>query len=481
MAHQSEASALRELHRARRERRRRNIDWWDVLYQTYVTAILGGVGLTILTSRFGGPPLPEATVSDIIEHGPGVVGGIAAVLVAGGLRSGSRGGPLVLEPAEVRHVLLAPVPRAVALRRPTVKLLRRWLFVGCAFGTVAGLLAHPRLGSSLPQWLVAGALVGTTLAAITCGAALIGSGARMSRALAAGVGALLIGDAGAEIALDLKGPFTTLGGMAFAPLLSTQAWRRVLIPVVASVGVGVAMLGGSSIEAARRRASLVGQLKFAATLFDVRTIILLRRHLSLETPRPRPWLDASRVARSLPVVQRDIASLMRWPAARLFKLIALGCIAGFLLLLFWNGSTLLIAVAGGVLFLAALDAVEPAAQEIDQRPLRQALPLSDVQLARRHAGVSIAVMLAPSAVAMATVAMFAGTPPPPAVLLASAPAVSVTAVRGAMRNVRREAPALAAVKSAPSVDLYGQYVAVDLATSPLIACLGLLPLLVARL
>ena len=435
----------------------------------------------MLTSRFGGPRLSVAAVSTIVEHGPGVVGGVAASLLAGGLRSGSRGGPLVLEPAEVRHVLLAPVPRAVVLRRPTFKLLRRWLFVGCALGAVAGLLAHPRLGSSLPGWLLTGALLGTTLAAMTCGAALIGSGARLSRAVATVVGALLIGGAGAEIALELTGPFTTLGGMAFAPLLTTRAWVWAVAPTIVLVGAGVAMLGGSSIEAARRRASLVGQLKFAATLFDVRTIVLLRRHLSLETPRARPWLDLSGLARSLPVVQRDIASLMRWPAARLFKLIALGGFAGVLLLLFWNGSTLLLAVAGSILFLAALDAIEPAAQEIDHRPLRQSLPLSDVQLARRHAGVSIALMLAPSAVAMATVAMFAGTPPQPTVLLVTALAVSVTAVRGAMRNVRREAPALTAMMSAPSVDLYGQYVAIDLAASPLIACLGLLPLLVARL
>ena len=61
---------------------------------------------------------------------------VAAFAVALGLRSGSRGGPLALERADVRHVLLAPVDRTTALRAPAIRQLRFLGFVGIVAGGI---------------------------------------------------------------------------------------------------------------------------------------------------------------------------------------------------------------------------------------------------------------------------------------------------------------------------------------------------------
>ena len=69
-----------------------------------------------------------------------------------------------------------------------------------------------------------------------------------------------------------------------------------LVPVAlvaALLVVGFLGLAGLSLEAAERRTSLVGQLKFAVTLQDLRTVLVLRRQLAMELPRSRPWISGS--------------------------------------------------------------------------------------------------------------------------------------------------------------------------------------------
>ena len=60
--------------------------------------------------------LTVSTIADWRAHGPAIVGLVAAVAAAMGLRSGSHGGPLVFEAADVQHVLLAPVDRGTVVR-----------------------------------------------------------------------------------------------------------------------------------------------------------------------------------------------------------------------------------------------------------------------------------------------------------------------------------------------------------------------------
>ena len=67
---------------------------------------------------------------------------------------------------------------------------------------------------------------------------------------------------------------------------------------------------------ARRRAGLVAQLRFAVTLQDIRTVVLLRRQLSQETPRNRPWIPMKRGGRLPPIWRRDWQSYFRFPLVR---------------------------------------------------------------------------------------------------------------------------------------------------------------------
>src|SRR5205814_10176308 len=67
------------------------------------------------------------------------------------------------------------------------------------------------------------------------------------------------------------------------PFPYTTLFRSVplgLLDIVVAGGtlaLGLHLVGNVSVEAAERRSTLVGQLRFAATLQDIRTVIVLRR------------------------------------------------------------------------------------------------------------------------------------------------------------------------------------------------------------
>ena len=82
------------------------------------------------------------------SRGPAVLGAAVAVAVALGLRSGSDGGPVSVESPDVRHLLLAPLPRRTVLARPVVQRLRTMAFGGALAGGIAGQLASRRLPGS---------------------------------------------------------------------------------------------------------------------------------------------------------------------------------------------------------------------------------------------------------------------------------------------------------------------------------------------
>ena len=135
----------------RRTRRRRAygaIDWPDAVYRVYVTAILSALGTSIVSGWVGGRPVTPAQLTRVIDYGPAIVGLLAAAAIATGLRTGGRGGPLVLQPADVNLLLLAPIPRAAVLRGPASRQLRFSGFVGAVAGMVGGHLAAQRLPGS---------------------------------------------------------------------------------------------------------------------------------------------------------------------------------------------------------------------------------------------------------------------------------------------------------------------------------------------
>ncbi|MDQ6838056.1 MAG: hypothetical protein M3137_06900, partial [Actinomycetota bacterium] len=115
--------ALVDLRRARRRRRTEDFDPFDALYKVYITAVLLGVAVWLLSGVTGDTRVDHATVARVAGHGPQIVGAVIGVCLAIGLRSGGRGGPLVIEAADVRHVLLSPVDRTVALRPVAIRQL----------------------------------------------------------------------------------------------------------------------------------------------------------------------------------------------------------------------------------------------------------------------------------------------------------------------------------------------------------------------
>ena len=185
--------------------------------------------------------------------------------------------------------------------------------------------------------------------------------------------ALAVADGVGAIATSPTAPF---GDLVLWPLRFHVSGLVPIVVAVALVLAGLALVGRVSLEAAERRSTLVGQLRFAATLQDLRTVIVLRRQLAMELPRLRPWVRLQvRGTGRLPVFVRGLRGILRWPAARGARLLLLGAIAGLCLRGMWAGTTPLIVLAGLALFVAGLDTVEPLAQEVDHPSRRDASPL----------------------------------------------------------------------------------------------------------
>jgi hypothetical protein len=172
--------------------------------------------------------------------------------------------------------------------------------------------------------------------------------------------------------------------------------------VVLVVVLAFTHLGDISLEHALRRAGLVSQLRFAVTLQDVRTVVLLRRQLSQETPRLRPWIRIGRATRRTfvpPVWKRDWQSYFRFPLPRLVRMGALGVITGLALGVMWRGTIPAVVVAGIALYLAAYDAAEPTAQEVDHPTRWESYPEAPGRLLLHHLAASFTVMVMVCAIA----------------------------------------------------------------------------------
>jgi hypothetical protein len=447
-----------------------------------VTALFAALGTSIISGWIGGSPVTAVELAGAVARGPAVVGLLVAGLLAAGLRSGSRGGPLVLLDADVTLVLLSPVPRAAALRGPALRQLRFSGFVGAVVGMVAGNLAAQRLPGSYAGWVASGGLAGIVTGLAFTGAALVASGLRLGRRVAGLAGVAVVGWSLADL-LGGRGastsPATFLGRLAMAPLpgLGAPAVGGLLLALPLA---GLAVVGGTSLEAARRRAGLVAQLRFAVTMQDVRTVILLRRQLASEGPRRRPWLRLAPggwLARRGPVLQRDCRGVLRWPAARLLRLLGLGVVAGGAAAAAWRGTPALLVVSAVALLVAGFDAVEGLAQETDHPTRSEGLPVGPGWLRTRHLAVPSALMLTVAGVAVA-VAAAVGAGPPLAVLAVGA----VVAAPAALSAVCGAALSIGAGPVNPlEVGPLGSAKVVAVTFGPpVLAVLGVLPVLGAR-
>jgi hypothetical protein len=386
-------SVLRELRRQRRRRRIAGIEWFDALYRAYLTGGVAIVLVLLLSGLVGDDKISASGLDDLRRLGPAAIGIVAAVGVAVGLRSGSRGGPLGLERAEVRYVLLAPVNRRRALLAPAWRQIRFAVFAGAVVGAAIGQLGARRIpGASRLAWAGSVALAGVVIGLASVASGYLACGWRLPRWLATILGILLVAWSIEALVGPVPSPFAAVGALAILPL-EVYWWAFLSIPVAIGMLVaGLARLGHLSIEAAERRTALVGQLRFAVTVRDLRTVMVLRRQLVQEQHRVKPWFRLPGFVRH-PIWRRDAHGLLRFPLTRVVRMAALTIVAAVALHVAYHDTAPAALIAALALYLVGLDAIEPLAQEIDQIDRADAIPVERGVLLVHHLPAS-ALLLA---------------------------------------------------------------------------------------
>jgi hypothetical protein len=534
----SPAVALRDLRRARHHRHREDFDWVETLYRVYVTFLSAVAAIWLSVSKVTDDAARGSGLADIRDHGAAVLGLAVAFLVALGVRSGSRGGPLSLEGADVRIVLLAPIGRRLALRAPALRQLRSAAFAGLCVGAVAGNLAGQRLPGDFAGWVAAGAAFGLLAALLSTGVALVACGLRVSRRAGTAVGAAILAWSMVDLAAGTAtSPLTRIGRLGLAALPgdvggeSVSGGSATVAIVVGGILAGAvlaaaaARLGDMSLEAAEHRGRLAAQLRFALSLQDLRAVVLLRRRLAAEEPRPRPWIRlrdsspragapatpgdepapggwvrlpaasdpaGSRGAGSRPgfmagwrdgastaVRRRGSQSLLRWPVTRILRVAGLGIVAGFAAAGAWEGTTPLVLVAGAALFVAALDALEPLAQEMDHPTRRDSFPVPPGRMATAALAVPTAVLGATTAVGVLVAVAVLGVPAGP-MLIAVIPATAGAVAGGTASLVLEPVSAAELMSRYPVPEAAGPVLVARLGFAPGLAMSGWLPLLAGR-
>lgn len=473
---------LLEWRRYRRSKRIAGISWGEALYRAYLTGFLCFVAVVMATGAVGDDRLDAAGVHDVLRHGPAWLGTLAAGALALGLRSGSRGGPLALERADVRHVLLAPVDRTTALRAPALRHLRFLAFVGIVGGAVAGRLASHRFEGNGAEWVGIGALGGLTLVALGVGSAHVTGALRLPRWLASLLGVALVAAAVLHgVGVLGASPTEPFGRLLLWPLDVDPLGLVPLAVGLALVAVGLAVVGMASLESAERRSTLVGQMRFAATMQDLRTVVVLRRQLALELPRRRPWIRLPvRGSGRLPFFVRGLRGVLRWPAARVARLGLLAVVAGAALRGAWTGTSPLILVTGAAMFLAGLDGVEPLAQEVDHPSRRDASPREAGAIHLAHVPVCVLVLVL-TAAAVAGVAALPGPGQVPAAVAAvCALPLALGGVGGALVSVLASKGSTSETWTMAPPEAQGIRLVVRTAWPPAIATLGAAPILAGQ-
>ncbi|WP_420451833.1 hypothetical protein [Ilumatobacter sp.] len=484
----SDAATLAELRRTRRERRLGDTEWFDVLYRVYLFALVGSVAVVYASDAIAGVLDDELATADVVGRGPTIAGVVAAVALATGLRSGADGGPISIEAADIDHLLLSPLDRRRVMARPLVQRMRSISFaLGLAIAVVAQFVAREIAGSRA-AWAASGALFGAVLGAMFVGSAVVAHALRLPRAAATASGGVVVawqaavawrtwtGDARG---IEGAGPTDLVGSVLFWGIRQRALDVVALGAIVAVVGVALALAGRLRLEPLERRGQLVSQLRFAATVQDIRTVVALRRQLSAESVRRRPWFGigladgARRAGGASPphrtrsadarpravrrtrtstsavapavVWRRGATSIARLPLGRLVRIGAIAAIGGAAASLAVSESALLAVVVVGAAFLVGLEAAEPLAQEVDRPDLAEALPIDRGWLFAHH-------LVAPAAlVALAglvgAVAAAAVHPSHAAGAFALAIPVAWTGAIGSVVTTVRDAPEPLAVSS----------------------------------
>src|SRR4051794_2562936 len=414
---ETDLDVLYDLRRRRKRHRLGDIEWFDAAYRVYLVALFGGGTVLWISSSIADETVGADTVANVAKNGPALIGIITALAFMAALRSGAQGGPLALEAADVTYVMLSPVDRVRALLRPVSQRARSAASLAAVSGAIVGQLAGRRLPGTPVAWAASGAAFGITTALLWAGTALVAHTIRLPLWIATTLGLTGVIWQCAALAFHIFGPAN------FAGSLAMWGWRQhpvdLIAPLVAVIVLlaGIGLLQHTSLDALARRSSLVAQLRFAVTMQDLRTVILLRRQLNQEHTRGRPWLRVPTWI-THPIPRRGVASVARFPVTRLVRMTAFAAMAGVFQALVIRGTTPALIGTAFMLFLLGLEAMEPLSQEVDQPDRTDSLPIERGELLVRHLAAP-AVALVPFAAVAAAAAI---------VTLATTRAITPTAI-----------------------------------------------------
>ena len=368
-------AAVPALRAARRRKRTANLEWFEVLYRAYVIAFLAGYAVLWLSALVKDDKVSASQLVDVRANAPAIIGALWALVALAGLRSGSRGGPLAVEDADLRHMLLAPVDRRRVMLRPTVQRMRSLAFGGTVVGLIAGQAAGRRLPTSMYRWAGSFGLTGACLG-LTFGAlAVIAHSRRLPEAWSTVIGGALLGAQGlAVFNVTRVGPLDSLGHLALWPVRFRLVDLVAVVVVVGLVTGALWLSGRVSLERLARRSALVAQLRFAATMQDLRTVMLLRRQLSLEAVRKRPWFKVPKIGGVY--WRRGWLSIARFPARRVIRMSMLAAAGSAALFAAYKGTTIAVVVSGLAAFMFGLETIEPLAQHLDHPDIGDLQPVS---------------------------------------------------------------------------------------------------------
>ena len=237
------------------------------------------------------------------------------------------------------------------------------------------------------------------------------------------------------------------GPLAFRAGVYVNAPVAALVIAVAMVVIGVALIARTSLEALARRSSLVAQLRFAVTMQDLRTVVLLRRQLAHEQTRSDPWIRLRPGRAAHPTWRRGWHSLLRFPTSRLVRMGALAIGAAACQVAVVHGTTPALLGTAALTFVLGMEVLEPLSQEIDQPDRTDSFPVERGKLMARHL-IAPAIALVPFAVLAAVAAIIIDAAASDEPRLGAAAAVaSILAVptmlagaAGAAVSVVRDAP-----------------------------------------
>ncbi|MGH9114832.1 MAG: hypothetical protein ACRDWW_03290, partial [Acidimicrobiales bacterium] len=174
--------------------------------------------------------------------------------------------------------------------------------------------------------------------------------------------------------------------------------------------------------------------------------------------------------------------IARFPWLRTARLAVLGAAAGASAEGTWHGTTPLVIVAGIALYVAALDVVEPLAQELDHPDRRDGYPIEAGELYLGLAGPSMVLMVLLCLLgAVVAFAVAGGNLAALEVGLVMALPAAGCALAGAVTSVVQGPPTGgSSTDSMLPPEMAGARAVVRMAWPPLLAIIGVLPVLAVR-